>query len=199
VVSERRAFGDRARRQRERRGVTLESIAQTTKVPASLFAGLERGDCSRWPGGVYSRAYVRAYAKAIGLDPNETVEDFTAAFSETVFPDGGAPTRRLRAAAALRLSMDDQPEVRQTRALRRVVIAGADLGLTIGLAWTANAFLGTSLWATVGVALAYQGCGRFFTDEPLLGWVLSRFRAATPPADEEAPVGEVTDVARTTA
>ena len=73
MVSERRAFGDRVRRQRERRGVSLEAIARATKVPASLFAGLERGDCARWPGGVYSRAYVRAYAQAIGLDPDEAV------------------------------------------------------------------------------------------------------------------------------
>ena len=102
MVSERRAFGERARRQRERRGVTLEKIAQSTKVPASLFAGLERGDCSRWPAGLYSRAYIRAYAELIGLDPNEAVEDFTAAFGETVLAGRRAhPASALSAAADL--------------------------------------------------------------------------------------------------
>ena len=129
VVSERRAFGERARRQRERRGVTLETIAHSTKVPASLFAGLERGDCSRWPAGLYSRAYVRAYAELIGLDPTEAVEDFTAAFGETVWPDGAPTRRRMTSAADLRLSMDDQPDLRHKRTLRRVTIALADLVL----------------------------------------------------------------------
>lgn len=203
-MSERRAFGDRARRQRERRGVSLEAIAKATKVPAALFAGLERGDCSRWPGGVYSRAYVRAYAQAIGLDANEAVEDFTAAFSDTVWPDGppggpGANARRIRTAAAFRLSMDDQPEVRHSRRLRRVAFAGADLLVASGLAWVVHSTLGAAMWTTVGVALAYHACGRFLTDEPLVGWAVGRFRSAAPLPDDDAPVRDVSDVASTTA
>ena len=45
MVTDRRGFGERLKRQRERAGVTLETISQTTKVPVSLFAGLEAGDC----------------------------------------------------------------------------------------------------------------------------------------------------------
>jgi len=199
VVSERRAFGDRGRRQRERRGISLESIAQTTKVPKALFAGLERGDCSRWPGGVYSRAYVRAYAEAIGLDPNEAVEDFTAAFGDTAWPEGagtGTPPRRVRAAATLRLSMLDEPEVRQTRAIRRGVFAAADLIIALALAWLVQTALDTSLWTTVALAVAYQAAGRFLTDEPFLVWAAGRFRTAPPIVEEEVPVS---DVASTTA
>lgn len=80
-------FGEWLRRQRERRGVTLKAVAEQTKVSASLFAALERGDCSRWPSGIYSRAWVRNYAMAIGLDPNVTSERFTQCFAETAFPD----------------------------------------------------------------------------------------------------------------
>lgn len=202
MVSERRAFGDRARRQRERRGVTLESIAQATKVSAALFAGLERGDCSRWPAGVYSRAYVRAYAEAIGLDANEAVEDFTAAFGETVWPDGtpGVPGRRVKAAGDFRLSMDDQPEVRQTRAVRRAALAGADLIAAFGLAWLAHLALDTTVWTTVALALAYHAFGRMMTDEPVVGWVVGRFRTVPPVADIDASDEvAVTDVASTTA
>ena len=197
-MSERRAFGDRARRQRERRGITLDEIAKATKIPAALFAGLERGDCARWPAGVYSRAYVRAYAEAIGLDPNEAVEDFTAAFGDTVWPDGGAqtPARRLRAAGALRLSMDDEPEVRQARVIRRTALAAADLVIAFGLAVTAHLTLDTTLWTTVGVALAYHATGRVLTDEPLHAWVAGRFRTAPPVIEEDVAV---TDPASTTA
>lgn len=203
MVSERRAFGDRARRQRERRGVTLEAIAQATKVSVALFAGLERGDCSRWPGGVYGRAYVRAYAEAIGLDPNEAVEDFTAAFGPTVWPDGapGAPGRRLRATSAPRLSMDDEPNVRHTRFLVRAALAGADLAVVFAIAWLAQVGLGTPWWTTVAaVTLVYHGAARLLTDQPLGVWVFGRFRTAPPSVDLSATEDvSVTDPASTTA
>ena len=84
MVSDRRGLGERLKRQRERRGVTLQQISHSSKVPASLFAALEAGDCSRWPAGLYARAYIRAYADAMGLNPDETVEEFVAAYSARI-------------------------------------------------------------------------------------------------------------------
>ena len=60
--------------------MSLERIAQDTKVGLALWAGLEKNDLSRWPTGIYARAYVRAYAQAIGVDPETTVDDFCRAF-----------------------------------------------------------------------------------------------------------------------
>jgi cytoskeletal protein RodZ len=198
VVSERRAFGDRLRRHRERRGITLEAIARGTKVPAGLFAGLERGDCSRWPGGVYSRAYVRAYAEAIGVDPDEAVEDFTTAFADTAFPEGQArPQGRRAAPPSLRLSMDDQPEVRHGLMLRRVALAAADAVIASLLAWLAHLLLGTGLWTTVSLVLGFQVAGRILTDGPVVSWVYEKaFGKPKPvPADDVS----VTDPASTAA
>jgi cytoskeletal protein RodZ len=76
------AFGQQLRRHREKRGVTLKQIAQQTKVAASLFASLEAGERTRWPGGIYSRGYVRAYASAVGLDPDEIVEQFCECYPD---------------------------------------------------------------------------------------------------------------------
>ena len=200
MVSERRAFGDRVRRQRERRGVTLDTIAKSTKVSKSLFAALERGDCSRWPGGVYSRAYIRAYAEAIGMDPNEAVEDFTAAFAEVALPEAPDTARRpARSGIALRLSMDDQPEVRETQLVRRTAFALADLAAAIGLAWLAYSLLETGVWGTAAFALAYYAGGRVISDQPLIAWVFSRFQS-TPAVDLAAAEDvSVTDPASTTA
>ena len=75
-MSAREAFGPNLRRLRIQRGVSLEQIAETTKVSVSLWAGLERNDLSRWPNGLYARSYVRAYAAAIGEDPDGTVDEF---------------------------------------------------------------------------------------------------------------------------
>ena len=76
----RNAFGPNLRRIRLQRGITLEQIAKTTKVPRELFEGLERNDFSRWPTGIYARAYVRQYAYAVGVDPDSTVDEFCRSF-----------------------------------------------------------------------------------------------------------------------
>ncbi len=79
-MTDRDQFGPCLRRERERRGISLQDIADRTKIGASLFVALERNDFSRWPGGIYRRAFVRAYAEAIGLDADRTVRDLVRLF-----------------------------------------------------------------------------------------------------------------------
>jgi hypothetical protein len=79
-MSEREAFGPNLRWHRVQRGISLEHIAASTKVPLDLWVALERNDFSRWPTGLYARAYIRAYALAVGTDPAETVEAFCRSF-----------------------------------------------------------------------------------------------------------------------
>lgn len=73
-------FGSRLRQARETRGVSLREIAVKTKISTSALEALERNDISRLPGGIFSRAFVRSYAIEVGLDPEQTVEDFIAQF-----------------------------------------------------------------------------------------------------------------------
>jgi transcriptional regulator with XRE-family HTH domain len=79
-MSERDAFGPNLRRLRMQRGVTIEHIAATTKVSAALWTGLEQNNLSRWPTGIYARAFVRDYARAIGVDAEATVDEFCRCF-----------------------------------------------------------------------------------------------------------------------
>jgi transcriptional regulator with XRE-family HTH domain len=201
--SERRALGDRLKRHRERRGITLQAISQSTKIPAALFAGLERGDCSRWPVGLYSRAYVRAYAQAVGLNADETVDDFVSAFSATAHADGveGAPAPVIRGTRTLRLGMVPEPAVTPEQIMKRVAVAGTDLVLASGVAWGTHALLDTTVLVTVGCALAYHTVGRLLSDEPLFVWLAHRLRSASLEPAPEPETGEVAvgDAASTTA
>lgn len=79
-MSEQDTFGPRLRRERERRGISLDTIVTRTNVSRELWQGFESNDFSRWPNGIFARAFVRDYAKAVGLDPNEVVEDFCRLF-----------------------------------------------------------------------------------------------------------------------
>lgn len=91
-------FGARLRQRRVEQGISLSAIAQQTKIKLSLLEGLERDDVSRWPSGIFRRAYIRTYAQAIGLDPDvifreflevhpEPAEVFTAALETALAED----------------------------------------------------------------------------------------------------------------
>jgi transcriptional regulator with XRE-family HTH domain len=69
-------FGERLRHERERRQISLDSIAASSKVSVALFKGLERDDLSRWPTGIFRRSFMRSYATAVGLDPDAVVREF---------------------------------------------------------------------------------------------------------------------------
>ena len=81
-MSDRESFGPRLRRERERRGISLEVLASSTKVSSELWEGLERNDLSRWPSGIFARAFVRDYARTIGLDADSVVDDFCRHFEK---------------------------------------------------------------------------------------------------------------------
>ena len=202
ISSQARALGERLKRQRERRGISLQSISLSTKIPVSLYAGLERGDCSRWPAGLYGRAYVRGYADAIGANADEIVEDFTAAFGGTIQDDGTpAPPPRVPRAGSLRLGMVDEPSIKPQHLARRLGLAAADLTIGFVLAWIAHVGLDASVWVTVGTALAYYAVGRAVSDDPLLYWLFQRARHAIMPVPQEIPSADVTvhDTASTAA
>ena len=203
MVSDRRSFGERMKRHRERRGVTLEQIATSTKVPKALFAGLEAGDCSRWPAGLYARAYIRSYAEAIGINPEETVEEFAGAFGHVIKADGAdaAPALSSRAPGALRLSFGDESPLELAGLARRAALAAVDLLIGFLIASLAYVALQANVWVTVGLALSYSAIGRVISDEPLLYWLFRRVRygAAKPPIEPSSDVAPVADTASTIA
>src|SRR5919108_1159120 len=73
-------FGGKLRAARERRGVSLRQIANATKISVSVLEALERNDISRLPGGIFGRAFVRSYSVEVGLDPEQTIQEFMARF-----------------------------------------------------------------------------------------------------------------------
>jgi transcriptional regulator with XRE-family HTH domain len=69
-------LGARLRQRREQQQIALGTIAEQTKIKLSLLEELERDDVTHWPTGIFRRAFIRAYAVAIGLDPDVIVREF---------------------------------------------------------------------------------------------------------------------------
>jgi cytoskeleton protein RodZ len=75
-------FGDRLRREREARGVTLGEISESTKISNGFLRALEQEDFEKLPGGIFNRGFVRAYCKFLGIDEEEMIADFDAAYGQ---------------------------------------------------------------------------------------------------------------------
>ena len=75
-------FGARMRQERERRKISITTIAESTKILGALLDGLENDDVTRWPTGFYRRAFMRAYANAIGVDVEAALKEFLEQFPE---------------------------------------------------------------------------------------------------------------------
>jgi len=58
---------------RETRGISLEEIAQITKLRVSTLKAIEEGDFDALPGGVYNISYIRQFARAIDADESHLV------------------------------------------------------------------------------------------------------------------------------
>jgi cytoskeleton protein RodZ len=110
------SFGENLRRERELRGVGLRDIADATKISTRFLEALEQDRLEVLPGGIFPRAFVRQYARHLGLDVDRTVAEFLYAHGE----------------AAPRPAVPIQPRPRPWAAW--VVVA---TGLTVAGVWIA--------------------------------------------------------------
>jgi cytoskeleton protein RodZ len=75
------SFGARLKQEREQRGVTLDQISQSTKIGTRFLQALEHDHFEQLPGGIFNKGFIRAYARFVGLDEEQTVADYLAAIS----------------------------------------------------------------------------------------------------------------------
>jgi cytoskeleton protein RodZ len=69
-------FGENLRREREMRGVTLQEISAATKISSRFLEALEDEEFSKLPGGIFTRGFIRAYAKYLGLDEDHVLAEY---------------------------------------------------------------------------------------------------------------------------
>ena len=124
------SFGERMKREREMRSITLEEIATSTKIGTRSLKALEDEDFDQLPGGIFNKGFVRAYAKYLGIDEEQAVADFLAALEEAQKP----PTIVIEAQArAEREKKESAAAVRPWLALLGIVVI---IGLgVVGWKW----------------------------------------------------------------
>jgi cytoskeletal protein RodZ len=77
--SELATFGEELKREREIRGISLKEIADETKISKRFLEALERNDHKTLPAPVFTRGFVRQYARYLGLNTEDIVNRYNYA------------------------------------------------------------------------------------------------------------------------
>jgi cytoskeleton protein RodZ len=90
-------FGERLKRERELREVTLDEITSATRIGSRFLEALENEDWDKLPGGVFNRGFVRAVARYLGLDEEAFLAEYDLAYNSQVPPQPEQPRERIPA------------------------------------------------------------------------------------------------------
>ncbi len=88
-------FGERLKRERELREVTLKEIASATRIAPKFLEALEDEDWNKLPGGVFGRGFVRSVARYLGLSEENLLSDYDQARGEVSPPAPQQPKERI--------------------------------------------------------------------------------------------------------
>src|SRR5258708_18005399 len=72
------SIGEKLRLARETRGIALRDISEQTRISMRYLEAIETDDYRRLPGGIFSRSFVRPYAKHIGFAQQQALEEYSA-------------------------------------------------------------------------------------------------------------------------
>ena len=202
-MSESTTLGPYLRLERESRGLTLKTISESTKVSVALLEGLEADDISRWPGGIFRRAFVRSYAQCVGLDPDDVYRRFESQYQTppevvpvapgmTQGPQPPAPVPTQWAFGEIASVRSDVGPVVPTSQRARIRGTAADLAVAAILAFSFAAAGSRLLWPVLLIA-AYYAAGVLLTGtSPMVALLSEEFGSVPiprPPADSPNPPG----------
>ncbi len=88
------SFGEHLRREREMRGVSLDEVAQATRIGTRFLEALENERWQELPGGVFNRGFLRSIARYLGLDEESLVAEYAQATNDKPQVAEWAPSAR---------------------------------------------------------------------------------------------------------
>src|SRR5207244_1028049 len=86
-------IGEKLRLEREARGIALRDISEQTRISMRYLEAIENDDYRHLPGGIFNRSFIRAYAKFVGYDENDAIEDYARTLRERGDSTEETPTK----------------------------------------------------------------------------------------------------------
>ncbi len=88
-------FGERLKRERELREVTLDEVSTATRISHRFLEALENEDWEKLPGGVFGRGFVRSIARYLGLSEESLLAEYDLARGENLNASPAKPEERI--------------------------------------------------------------------------------------------------------
>ncbi len=88
-------FGERLKRERELREVSMEELTKATRISARFVEALENEDWAKLPGGVFGHGFVRTIARYLGLNEEALLGEYDSARAEHSPPPPTRPEERI--------------------------------------------------------------------------------------------------------
>lgn len=116
------SLGEKLRQAREERGFTLVEVAEQTRISPLYLESIENDDYRILPGGIFNKGFVKSYAKFVGINENEALEDYSQLIAQTAPPEDSENLKVYRP----EVLTDDRPG---SSMLPTVILAAVILGL----------------------------------------------------------------------
>ncbi len=85
-------LGEKLRDAREARGISISEVAEQTRIAPMYIECIENDNYKPLPGGIFNKGFVKSYARFIGLDEQEALQDYSRLLAQTEGSSGPAPT-----------------------------------------------------------------------------------------------------------
>jgi len=69
-------LGEKLRQAREERGISVSEVAEQTRISPLYIKAIENDDYKPLPGGIFNKGFVRSYARYVGFDEQEALQDY---------------------------------------------------------------------------------------------------------------------------
>lgn len=79
-------LGEKLRQAREERGLSLSEVADQTRISSLYLESIENDDYRILPGGIFNKGFVKSYAKFVGINEQEALQDYARLVAETQVP-----------------------------------------------------------------------------------------------------------------
>ena len=84
-------LGEKLRQAREARGVSISEVAEQTRISALYLECIENDDYRTLPGGIFNKGFVKSFAKTVGVDENEALQDYAQLIANQGTPVADEP------------------------------------------------------------------------------------------------------------
>jgi cytoskeleton protein RodZ len=126
-------LGEKLRAAREARGISIRDVAEQTRIAPMYIECIENDNYKPLPGGIFNKGFVKSYARFIGMDENEALQDYSRLLSQT---ESSAPPLEEFRSYRPEVLTDDRAS---QSSLATIVIAGVILAImTFGIYMIVN-------------------------------------------------------------